>query len=114
AAVIASYFAEAPERSFLVRDDQGEVAGFLVARHNALGPWAARDDAGAEVLLAAALALDFPEGLLVNVPAENTAAPALLRRYGFEQTRSLPHMRRGPPVPRRRELQFALASFATG
>jgi len=114
AAVIESFMTDVPGRSLLSRDAAGSIDGYLVARSNYIGPWVATNPPAAERLLQGALRFAYPSGLLLNVPSENTNAAALLLRYGFRQTRDLPHMRHGPRVTRRRDLQYAEAGFATG
>jgi ribosomal protein S18 acetylase RimI-like enzyme len=114
AAVLATLRAEYPDRAFVVRDQAGAPAGYLVAQPQTIGPWVARGPAEAEALLAAALALDFEEAPRVLAPGANTHAAGLLMRYGFSPQRSLRHMRYGDAIPARRELVYGQASYAIG
>lgn len=112
-AVLASYLADDPGRAFVARDEAGGIAGYLFAQSQKLGPWAAREPAVAEDLLAAALA--YGGAPVTLVPSSCAGATRLLMRYGFSPQRSLRHMRRGGGgPPGRRELLYALASFAIG
>lgn len=114
AAVFDVMRAEHPDRAFVARDQDGAPAGYLFAQPHTIGPWAARDSATAESLLAAALALDFEEAPRVLAPGANTHAAGLLLRYGFSPQRSLRHMRRGGAVAARRDLIYGQASYAIG
>lgn len=106
---------ENPGRAFMVRSGANRISGYLIAQPARLGPGAARGNAEAEALVAAALRLDFESNPHVLLPAANRAGSALLERLGFGIDRSTTHMRRGPNLQigeRRRSL--GLASFALG
>ena len=114
--VIQAYLVAFPGRGFLVRDEKGEVSGYLLVQHRKLGPWVARTPWEAEALLQAALTLPYPDGAPVAlVPAANSAATSLLERFGFKADLSLPHMQRGGARhPCQRNLVFGQTSFAIG
>ena len=114
-AVFDAYFADHPDRAFVARDEASQISGYLFAQPQALGPWAAHEPADAEVLLAAALALQFEDAPRVIFPSSNVHAGGLLMRYGFSPQRSLGHMRRGDDgAPGRRAMLYGQASFAIG
>ncbi len=104
-----------PERSFVTHDAEGGINGYLFARSNRIGPWAAATPWDAAALLAAGLALPFEAPPGVIVPPSNPDAPRLLAEAGFEFERSTLHMRRaGVTLPGRRTMLYAQASFAIG
>lgn len=104
-----------PERAFILRDETGQVAGYLFAQRNRIGPWVMRQPHDAEALLQAALALPYDEEVSAVVPAENQEAIELLHRYGFEQVRANRHMGRGlDELPGQRKNIYAQTSFAIG
>jgi len=115
-AVLTAYAAADPARAFVVRDDAGELAGYLIAQGQTLGPWGARTPQDAEALLTRALQLPFEGGLTrVIVPPGNTEAMRLLRRHGFGEPFALRHMRRGgTAAPGRPAMLYGQASFAIG
>ena len=113
--VFSAYRGDFPDRSLIVIDEIGCIGGFLYAQMWRIGPWAAVDPATAEELLKAALSLPYECYPRVNVPTPNQAAVALLTRYGFQQQRSLRHMRRGgSQSPGDWSRIYAQASFAIG
>ena len=104
-----------PERAFMLRDETGQVAGYLFAQKNRIGPWVMRQPHGAETLLKAALTLPYEGTVSVAVPAVNQDAVELLPRYGFKQLRANRHMGRGPGgVPGQRSQIYAQTSLAAG
>jgi len=113
-AVLAAYTADDPARAFVVRDDAGELAGYLIAQGQTLGPWAARTPEDAEALLTRALQLPFEGDLTrVIIPPGNTEATRLLRRHGFGEPFALRHMRRGgTAAPGNPAMLYGQASFA--
>ncbi len=115
-AVLTAYAAADPARAFVVRDDAGELAGYLIAQGQTLGPWGARTPQDAEALLTRALQLPFEGGLTrVIVPPGNTEATRLLRRHGFGEPFALRHMRRGgTAAPGNPAMLYGQASFAIG
>jgi ribosomal protein S18 acetylase RimI-like enzyme len=115
AAVFAAQLAEEPERAFVAHDATGQIAGYLFAQTQTLGPWVARTRADAEALLGAALRLEYDGAPGAIVPASNADASRLLMRYGFSPLRSLRHMRRGGnAAPGQRVLLYGQASLAIG
>ena len=114
-AVFAAFLKEFPNRAFVVRNQTGQIVGYIFAQSQRLGPWAASTLDAAEALLATALQLSFDSTPLVLVPGSNQTATALLGRYGFTQQRSLSHMRRSRrAIPDRRFLLYGMANFALG
>jgi len=115
AAVIRSSCERYPGRAFVVEDATGRVSGYLIAGRTAIGPWSAASERAAETLLQAALALAYDDGPRLVLPASNGAGRALLERYGFVQTETLTHMRRGGPAdPRDCAHIYAQASLMLG
>jgi ribosomal protein S18 acetylase RimI-like enzyme len=104
-----------PGRGFMLRDEAGQVDGYLFAQGNRIGPWVMRPSKNAEVLLQAALALPYDETLSLAVPAVNQSAIELLKGHGFEQVRANRHMGRGQGEPAcQRTNIYAQASLALG
>ncbi len=115
ATVFQRYHAWLNDRSFVVNDETGHVAGYLFAQTRSIGPWAAREPREAEALLAAALALSYDAPPVARVPASNPVVADLVQRNGFQLIETLAHMRRGGDQMRgHRALMYALASFAIG
>ncbi|GAC1395953.1 MAG: GNAT family N-acetyltransferase [Chloroflexota bacterium] len=112
-ALLASYVATYPARSFIAWGPGGTAQGYLVAQAGTLGPWVATSPDAADALLRAALALPFRDEPTVIVPAANERAVALLTRHGFTPRRTLRHMVRGRPGAPRSSL-YGQASFAAG
>lgn len=104
-----------PGRAFMLRDEAGQVAGYLFAQENRVGPWVARQASDAEVLLRTALKLSYEEAVSAVVPAVNREAIDLLQRYGFKQVRANRRMGRGPgEPPGQRQKIYAQTSLAVG
>jgi len=104
-----------PERAYMLRDEVGEIAGFLFAQKRRIGPWVMREPRDAEALLKTALALPFEDTVSVVVPAVNLEAIELLQRYGFTQLRANRHMGRGPgEPPGQRQKIYAQTSLSIG
>ena len=104
-----------PERSFVVYDESGDMAGYLFAQSQRLGPWSARSPQDAEALLQAALTLTYKGGPLAIAPETNTAALDLLERHGFRYEFSNRHMQRGRlDIPGQRTSIYGETSFAIG
>ena len=104
-----------PDRAFAVFKSSGDMAGYLFAQFQRLGPWAADSPAGAEALLQAALTLSYHDVPLVITPAKNMAASDLLGRYGFRHAITNRHMQRGfSASPGRRTAIYGQTSFAIG
>jgi len=88
-----------PQRGFFLKDEQGNIASYLIAQERSIGPWVAQTKTDAELLLKAALSLSFDGPISVIVPQENAEATVLLEGFGFEKTRVLRHMVRGANTP---------------
>ena len=115
ARVLRALLAEFPGRAFWVEDEGGQIAGYLFAQTQRLGPWVAKRPQAAEVLLQAALSLPYDGAPLVVVPAMNTAAVEQVERFGFQLAGPHRHMRRGGAnSPSRRVAIYGQASFALG
>ncbi len=114
-AILTSYWADDPQRAFIVHDGNGQITGYLFAQPTTLGPWLVSTVEDAERLLMQALTLPFEGEPNVFVSAYNTAALQLLNRYGFTQQRTLSHMRRGRQIQRSRHtLIYGQASLGFG
>lgn len=113
--VLASYWADDPQRSLLIRNASGQITGYLIAQCSTLGPWVADTVKDAEQLLVYGLTLPF-EGLpSVFVSAQNGDALRLLADYGFRQQRTLSHMWRGKRIQRSRDtVIYGQASLGLG
>ena len=104
-----------PERGFAVYDESGDMAGYLFAQTQRLGPWAAHSPQDAETLLQAALTLTYKEVPLAIAPATNMAASDLLERYGFSHLLTNRHMQRGrSDIPGQCAAIYGQTSFAIG
>jgi ribosomal protein S18 acetylase RimI-like enzyme len=104
-----------PERGFLLRDEQGQIKGYLFAQEKRIGPWVMQERTDAEPLLKAALSLSFSEPVSVVVPEVNIDSISLLKRYGFEIRRVNRRMAIGSGLPIGRRTQiFGQASLALG
>jgi predicted N-acetyltransferase YhbS len=112
--LLGLWLAAYPGRAFGVLGQDGELAGFVIAQEQRIGPWVARDAAIAEVLLTAARSLPFAGAPTVIAPGVNTAVRAMLSRHGFSQTGRTRHMRRGPAVPRERASICGQVAYAAG
>jgi ribosomal protein S18 acetylase RimI-like enzyme len=102
AALLASYWADNPQRVLVTKNASRQITGYLIAQSSVLGPWVADTVEEAERLLVHALTLSFKNrpGMFVSARHEN--ALRLFERYGFIQQRTLSHMRRGKKVQRGR------------
>lgn len=104
-----------PERAFMLRDDKGQITGYVSAQESRIGPWAMQRSQDAEALLRAALSLPYAGIVSVVVPEENRAAIELLSRHGFETVRVNRHMGRGSSArPRQRDRIYGQTSLALG
>jgi len=113
--VLHALLAAFPGRAFMVREERNEVAGYLFAQPNRIGPWVAQRSQDAEVLLQAALSLPYDNPVSVVVPEVNQCAVALLTRYGFESVRTNRHMGRGASTSsRQRENIYGQTSLGMG
>lgn len=115
AEVLASYWADAPERVLVAHSQTGQIGGYLIAQSGVLGPWVALTADIAEQLLQQALALPFKSRPSIFVSARNEDALRLCERYGFKQQRTLSHMRKGEKVQRGRHTTlYGQASLGLG
>ncbi len=92
---------------------RGELAGYALGRRGSradhLGPWMAREEAGARVLLEEFLRRAARETVFVDVMKSNPFATPSLRSRGFEFARPLTRMYRGSNAhPGRPELLCAI------
>jgi ribosomal protein S18 acetylase RimI-like enzyme len=104
-----------PQRSFLLRDEQGQINGYLFAQEKRIGPWVMQGRINAEPLLKVALSLPYVEPVSVVVPEVNFDSIALLERYGFEIIRVNRRMALGygMPIGQRTNI-FGQTSLALG
>ncbi|MBV9713323.1 MAG: GNAT family N-acetyltransferase [Ktedonobacteraceae bacterium] len=115
ATVLASYWADDPQRVMVTSDVEGQITGYLIAQSGILGPWVANTIEDAERLLTHALTLPFKQRPGVFVSVRNESALNLLQRYGFSEQRTLKHMRRGKEVQRSRATTlYGQASLGLG
>jgi predicted N-acetyltransferase YhbS len=115
ASLLASYWADDPQRVFIAQNGLRQITGYLIAQSSVLGPWVANTVDDAEHLLVNALTLSFKNrpGMFVSARHEN--ALRLFARYGFSQQRTLSHMRRGQNVQRGRATTlYGQASLGLG
>jgi hypothetical protein len=81
--VLTSYYQAFPDRTFVARNSQGIITGYIIAQNRRLGPWLADTPEIAESLLQQALHLAFSPSPMVIIPEYNQAARSLLTRVGF-------------------------------
>jgi predicted N-acetyltransferase YhbS len=104
-----------PDRGFYLREENGQIGGYLFGQYKRIGPWVMRKATGAANLLEAALSLPYDVSPALAVPSTNPEAGEILTQYGFEMVRTNKHMLKGsgsPPGDRRRI--YAQASMAIG
>jgi GNAT superfamily N-acetyltransferase len=92
---LMSYYEAFPERTFVARDDQGRMVGYIVAQARRLGPWVANTPDIAGALLQRALDLSFSQCPTVLIPECNEGARLLLKQAGFVPERRWQAMRLG-------------------
>lgn len=104
-----------PERAFITRDEFGKITGYLFAQRQKIGPWVAGNHRDAEMLLNAALSLEYENGPRIIIPEENQAGIELITRTGFTFQKSHTHMRRGGLThPGDRSQIYGQASYGIG
>ena len=86
-----------PGRGGIARDDDGTVAGYVIAQDAVIGPLVADHPDVATELAQFACALPWEQPPRISMPHE-TWHLAAVERAGFEQIRELRHMRRGIDV----------------
>jgi GNAT superfamily N-acetyltransferase len=90
---------EAPEFT-LMTSSPGHLTGYALGRRGSradhLGPWMARDEASARDLLDRFLRCSGRESVFVDCLKENPCTRQLVRSRGFEFSRPLTRMYRGP------------------
>ena len=111
--LLRSYFDDFAARAFVVEGGEG-IEGFAFAQRRGEGPWVAEGDDAAAAVLDAALGCAFDGPVTIAVPGANAPAARLLEARGFAVTRSLAHMRLGPPADRDRTRIYGQASLAAG
>lgn len=103
-----------PDRTAVVRGDDGRVTGFAIAQAGVIGPLAAADDDTLEQLVRAAAALTWTRAPQICVPPESTHLETL-HRLGWRTTRELRHMRRGiEALPSRGDRYVGRVSLGIG
>lgn len=113
--VLFALLQQFPGRGYLVKDEDGSIAGYCFAQANRISPCAAADSRTADLLLQAAFMLAYDEPASLAVPAENKAAVNLLEQRGLTRVRTNLHMVKGAPLPPGdRQQVFAQASLAIG
>jgi len=104
-----------PQRAFLLNNGNGGMNGYLIAQVKRIGPWVMQDAANAEVLLKAALSLQYNGPISVVVPGKNMDNITMLKHYRFEVVRVNQHMIRGLVTPvSQRENIIAQTSLSLG
>jgi GNAT superfamily N-acetyltransferase len=93
--VLAAYLAAFPDRAFFTRDQEGEIAGYMIAQPQRLGPWVARAPQALDDLLQAALRLTYTGSPRVLVPDCSHGGIVRLQHCGFEFVETHRRMRRG-------------------
>lgn len=113
--ILTSYNEEFADRTFVARDSQGNIAGYLIAQSHRLGPWIADTPAIAGSLLHHALHLSFSSSPMVLVPEYNQAARLLLIDAGFQAERRWQSMHVGElPDLHRRQWLYGYTNFYCG
>lgn len=110
--LLTSLDRDAPELTLAVVRE-GDLTGYSLGRRGSLadhlGPWMARDESSARELLDDFLRRSSRERIFVDCLKSNPFARALLRARGFEYSRPLTRMFRGPNShPGRPELLCAV------
>lgn len=108
---------EGPEAAW-VTVREGELTGYMLGRTGdsaaMVGPGAAREEADGRALLSVALAARRAELVLVDVPAPNESAAAVVQRAGLTEQRAFTRMVRGQPVVDHPELVWASSGAEKG
>jgi len=113
--VLTAYYEEFPDRTFVARNPQGDIAGYLMAQARRLGPWVADTPELAGSLLQHALRLAFSLSPMALIPASNQAGRLLLKEAGFLPERRWQSMRLGGiPDLHRRQWLYGYANFYCG
>lgn len=95
-----------PGRGALVRAADRHVAGFVIAQHAVIGPFAADDNEVLAHLLAFAAGLPWSTRPQVCVPPDSIHVPGLVE-LGCRTARELRHMRRGIDMSAGRSDRYA-------
>ncbi len=115
AAVWGYLFATYRARSFITRNGQGHINGYIISQSRRIGPWAAEKPGDADALLQTALTLGFGNDPVILVPEANPVALELVAQSGFRHNRTLRHMRRGSARGIGRSVEYySLVSFSMG
>lgn len=115
ASVLASYWADDPQRVLVIHNAERQITGYLIAQRSVLGPWVANTSEDAERLLIGALKLPYKSGPGIFVSIQHKNALGLFERHGFSQQRTLRHMRRGKEIQRARSTAiYGQASLGFG
>ena len=115
ATVLASYWANDPQRVLVTHNVEGQITGYLIAQSSVLGPWVADTKKDARRLLISALTLPFKNKPGMFVSAANKDALELFEQYSFGPQRTLRHMCRGKKVQRARSTAlYGQASLGLG
>jgi ribosomal protein S18 acetylase RimI-like enzyme len=113
--VLSGMFRRYPDRGVIAYDDQHRITGYGIGQRLMIGPWVAKDETVAEVVLRALLTFPYDEPPRVIFSSGSLQAIALVKRYGGVQLRDIQHMRRGGDRdPRQLEHLYAQASFMAG
>jgi GNAT superfamily N-acetyltransferase len=94
--------------------EQNGLRGFALRSPFGYGPAIAELAEHGRLLLDALRGNADDDTLLITLPAENTRAAQHLEQVGFKQTRRIPRMLLGEPVPWQPEHVWAIFSFAMG
>lgn len=101
-----------------VTGESGNIDGYLIAKPSnqsiSIGPWYHENTDGAEALFKCAIAAHPGAHFKVHSPEPNTAARAIIERYGLELNRSVTRMVLGGKPPGTMQLQYSVAALATG
>jgi GNAT superfamily N-acetyltransferase len=102
-------------RSFISRDNQGRVAGYLFAQEQRIGPWMAMTAEDGKTLLGAAGELRYSGEPRIIVPEENKPAGLLLNEAGYVLRATHSHMMRGKGgLPGMRRYIWGQSCYALG
>ena len=113
--VLTSYYEEFADRTFVARNSQGNIAGYLIAQARRLGPWVADTPEIAGSLLQHALRLSFSPSPMALIPEYNQAARLLLEEAGFLPERHWQSMYLGGiPDLYRRQWLYGYTNFYCG
>lgn len=100
--ILGDWFRAMRETAWLARDRQGRLVGYLLgregSRYRQLGPLVADDEATARALLTEGIRASGQDPLVIDIPMHTFTWLDWLDELGFERSRQLIRMCRGPKL----------------